>query len=313
MTYGSQQTFALVAKESTKGTAVSATKDLGIIREPTPSLSREIKEIQSIGAADVQQIETGINDPKWSGVFEFQNGRSLEMALGGVSHAQTSSDWKHTFTITDDLSTWTIDTNYDAAVDTVIRHIGSMLENLEIGCELNGVLTCTGTWRVMKTDSNASADSRVISTLVTLPHSLCHVDIGGSEAAEVQKFSITIENTVPPTDGFNSNIHQNLTRTAVKFKFKGTLGFNAKTFWELAQGGSSLATGTPAATTIKLYANNGVTLGSGRREFVLDLKSCQFDNFEKVVSVGDLVFANVAGTGLLNSCFSVDNISNSNW
>lgn len=313
MTYGSQQTFALAGKESVKGTAVSATKDVGIVREMTPSLSREIKEIQSIGAAAVQQIETGINDPKWTSVIEFQNGRILEMALGTVGHALTSSDTKHTFTIADDLSCWTIDSNYDASTDTLVRHIGSMLESLEMSIDLNGVLTATGNWRAFKTDSSSTADSRVISSLITFPHSLCHVDINGSEVAEVQKFSITIENKVVPTDGLNSNVHQNLTRTEVKFKFKGTLGFNAKTFWELAQGGASLATGTPSATTVKLYANNAVTLGSGRREFVLDLAACQFDNFEKVVAVGDLVFANVSGTGTLNSCFSVDNIAAASW
>lgn len=314
MTYGSQQSFLLVGKESTQGTGVTADKDLGIIKDLAPRLDRELKIVETVGAVEDQAILAGNSSVGFSSTIEFQHGRILEMALGTVAHAQTSSDWKHTFTInSSNLSTWTMDGSYDGSTDTKFRQLGNMIESLEIGIELNGNLTGNCTWKGLSTSSSATIGTKAISTLITFPHSLVTVEFDDVVVPEVQQFSVTIENTVVPVYGLGSTIAQGLNRTRTSFKFAGKLGFSSKSYLELAQGGATLAAGNPTAFAVELIASNGVTLGSGRRDFYIKLSNCVFNQFEKAVSVGDLVFCNVAGQGTLTECYSTDNISSASW
>jgi hypothetical protein len=60
-------------------------------------------------------------------------------------------------------------------------------------------------------------------------------------------------------------------------------------------------------------ADNGVALGSGKRQLYISLQSAFLEKFDKVSTVGNLTFVDVAGKGLINEMYSVDNISNVNW
>lgn len=313
MAYGSQQNYVLIGRESTKGTAVACTKDLGIINDPSIGLSREVIEVKGISSPQAQQIVSGMNDVKGNLTLTLQHGRILELALGGVAHANTGSDTTHTFTVTSDLPSSSLEYGLDGSTDTVATGAGIQVESLEIGIALNGLLTGSVAYRGMVTASTATAQSAVVSTLVAFPHSLCHVTLNGGEATEVQNASVTFENIIKPVGGISSNNPQGIVRTEVSVKVKAQLAFNSKTYWEKVQGGSSLATGVPTTDTFTLQAHNAVTLGSGRREITVTVNQLIYDTAEMVAAVGDLVFLNVSGTGILSACQSVDNITSANW
>ena len=68
----------------------------------------------------------------------------------------------------------------------------------------------------------------------------------------------------------------------------------------------------PAEFSAVFSADNGVTLGSGRREFYAQFAGASYEEVGKPVSVGDVVVASYKGnaTGLgTNKCFYVDNLS----
>jgi len=314
MSYSGVLNYLLVGKESAKGTAVSATKDLGLIRDPTSSMEREVKESMGISNIEAQQITTGMVTFKRGWTMELQHGRILEYALGSVAHAETTGDWKHTFSITDSHPTATLEGGHNSSTDTVWASAGNMLEGLEVSTSLNEVLLAKADWTGITGASSATASTAVVSTLVVFPQALCHVSINGSEATEVQNFSIKITKKVEATGGIASNLAQDINATELHFEFSGQLGFNNKTYQELFLGGTTpSATSDPTAYDILLNAHNGVTLGSGRREFYLELQNCQMKSFEEAASIGNITYVTIGGTGTLKSAFSVDNITSANW
>ena len=78
--------------------------------------------------------------------------------------------------------------------------------------------------------------------------------------------------------------------------------------------GSTTPQSQPTATGLEINANNGVTLGSGRREFNLQLTGVQYEEAGTPLTVGEVIFQNFTGTatGLgTNKCFVVDTVSSS--
>lgn len=315
MTYSSAMKYVLHGKESTWGTAVAATKDIGlIIQDVTTSIEREVTETNGISDIKTQKITTGVLSVSNSLSGDFQHGRGFEYVFGSVAHALTTSDTKHTFTIANNAPSCTLETGNDLTTDTTLTNAGMMIESAEFTVALNANFKVTYDFKGKTTTSSATGQAAVLSTLAVFPHALCSVKIGGSAATEVQNASISVKKTLSRSGGVSSNLYQQSHVTELKISFKATLGFQNKTYQELVLGGTTpSATGDPAVTTFELTGNNGVTLGSGRREFRIYLDNCTFSKFDEKTSVGGLTFIDVEGVGLLNECFTVDNIASASW
>jgi len=74
------------------------------------------------------------------------------------------------------------------------------------------------------------------------------------------------------------------------------------------------ATSTPTVDSMVFNANNGVTLGSGRRELNLELNGLSYDTSTKRTSIGGYVFLDLTGRATtIADTFSVDNIESGSW
>lgn len=315
MAYSTDQHYVLAGLESTKGTSVTPNKDLGIVIGDGIGLTREIKEIESISSVVTQQIVTGMVEVSGNMDVEVTNGRLLYMLLGGVAHDATDTpDIKHTFSVAD-LSTFTLGTGEDGSTDVTLDAAGSMLESVEFSIELNGVLTASTNFKGMDLESGTTAETAQISSLAVFPHSMSTLSIDSTTVDFVQSLSITITNTVVPLGGLGSNKAQDIRRTGLKVAFSGQMGFSAKTYQELAMGGTSLASGDPTSFSLDFKVSNGVAAGSGLREIQIAVDNCQNDSFEKVAAVGEYVFYNFSGVGILDAAntYSYDNITSANW
>lgn len=315
MSYPSTVAYLLIGKETTWGTAVTATKDCGLlVSDVTPNLEREIIESQSISSIETQSVDTGIADPSISIEGEFQHGRLFEFIIGAASHANISSDWKHTFAVSNDPGSMTAEKGNNSTADTQWITDGLICESAELSIELNGKLRLSSEWKGHSVSNGTTGKVAVISTLPVFPHALCEVKINTTAADEVQKASISINKVVEGAGGIGSNVYQQRHATELKFEFSAELGFSDTTFHQLSFGGTSLVTtGNPTSFEFEINADNGVTLGSGRREIVFALENCQSKGFQEATSIGGLTFVTISGSGTLKELYTVDNISDVNW
>lgn len=316
MTYPSTLKYLLIGEETTWGTATaSPNRDAGLlISDISDPLTREITETTGISAIETQKLTSGMVDVGLSISGDIQSGRMLYFTFGTVAHAQTTSDWKHTYTINDDPPSFTGERGNNSSTDTVLTHTGLLVESCELGIALNENLKISIDAKGKTTIPSTSASSAVISSLPVFPHALCTVKIAGTAATEVQNASIKINKIVERSGGISSNEYQQGHATEMKFEFDATLGFSDDTYQKIFLGGMSgssalITTSDPAGFEFELSATNGVTLGSGRREISVILDNCILNNFNEVTSVGGLTFIELSGNGTLKEAFSVDNIA----
>lgn len=326
MTYSSVSKYVLIGAETSgttgtaevsggswaSGTAGTATPDdVGlIITDVSENLSREIIESSGIGRIQVQKITSGMIDDGVSFEGDFQHGRLFKYIIGGETSVTTSADYTHTFGISQSPPAASIEVGNNLTTDTVLKHIGQLVESAELGIALNEKLKLKVTFKGKTSNSSSIASTAVISTLPVFPHALCQVKINTTAATEVQNATITITKTVERSGGVGSNIFQQGHGTSLKFEFAASLGFTSNTFQNLFLGGTS-ATGSSDPTTFEfeINANNGVALGSGRRAITLTLENCIHSTFDEVTAVGGLTFIDIAGSGTLKTLTTVDNIA----
>lgn len=314
MTYPGVSKTILIGTESSWGTGGTADKDVGLVQDVSDNLSRDVKESLGIGAIDTQKVTSGIVDIGASITVEFQHGRLLEYIIGSVGHQETTSDWKHTFTVSSTPPSFIMESANNLTTDTVLTGTGFLVESGELSIALNDTVKLKVDVKGKTTTSSTSAAVAVLSTLIVYPHALVDIKINNASATEVQNFSIKAVKKVERSGGMKSNLFQQGHGTELRFEFSGTLGFQDETFQELFLGGSTpSATSDPTVYDILFNATNGTTLGSGRREIYWELENCIMDKFDEVASIGNLIFVDISGKGTLKSCFSVDDISDTSW
>ena len=322
MTFSSAMKYALLASEgkwaegSAAGTA-NVDKDLGIvISDISNPINREVIESMGISSIQTQKVTTGIVDPGVEVEGDFQHGRLFKYLIGTDTPVETSGDFKHTFAVSNDPLSATIDVGNNSSTDVVMRNVGMIAESGELGIALNENLKLSTVFKGKTANSSTTAQTAVTSTLPTFPHATVAVKFNGVAATEVQNAKIAINKVVSRSGGISSNLYQQGHATELKFEYTANLGFKDDAFHNLFLTGTA-TTGTasptdgkdPASHTFALSATNGVTLGSGRREVSLTLANCQNSVFNEVTSVGGLTFIDLTGIGTLSELFTTDNIS----
>jgi len=304
--------YLLIGKETTWGTPVTADKDCGLlITSVTPGFEREIVSTQGLSSIEVQKITSGTVGSKLSLTGSLQHARLFDYILGEASHALTGSDTKHTFTIDNAPVSMTGETGINASTDIVSKLDGLLCESAEVNVGLNKDLTISSNWLGAGLTNSASASSSVISTLPVFPQALCNVEVNGVAATEVQSATISINKVINRVAGTGSVDYQQGHATSIKFSFSATLGFSDKTYHDLLMGGTT-PDGTPTAFDFEILCDNGVTLGSGRREFVLGLQNCM-GSWDQAMEVEGIIFVEISGEGTFKECYSVDNIAAASW
>jgi len=305
----------MIAKETIWGTAVAADKDVGlIVTESNNTFEREVMESLGLGQIDTQKITTGIFDPKLTVNGEFQNGRMLEFVFGTVTHAETTGDWKHTFTVNNAVPSATISSSFDLATDIDVTNAGMIVESCEITAELNGKLMTNYSLVGKTVATNTVSETFSQSALSVFPHAMITVTINNVAATICQSVGLTVAKTALRAGGLGSNLYQQAAGDEMKYEVTATLGFDDLEYHALMLGGTSpSATSDPTSFDFVIDAKNGVALGSGQRQLYLALENVQFKGFNEATSVGGITFVEVTGVGTFKSAHSVDNISDTNW
>ena len=313
MTYSSARRTILIGKETTWGTPVTPDKDVGLVQDTSHGQEVETTPTKGMGKIESQESWTQSSFGKGSLTIHAQNGRLLEYALGSVAHVETTSDWKHTFTISNNPPSMTIEIGNDDTTDTTSTGAGFLVENLEISQALNGILTFKSDIKGKQWATSASTSAVVVDTLNTFPQGYTTLNVNGTPATEVQEFSIKINKKVELSHGMGSSSHvpQQGKATEMTFEYSAKLGFDAKTYHDLMMGGTTPQS-APTKFDFEVDATNGTVLGSGRTEILFALENC-VGKWSEDASFGDLVFVTISGIGTFKEAYTVDDISDTNW
>lgn len=305
MAYSSPMKYVLIGKESAWGTGVTADKNVGLVMDVSDSGTREVTESMSMSSISAQAIKTHSRDDKLSMSLEYQHGRVLEYAFGTVAHDETTGDWKHTFTVSNNPPSATIETGNDLTTNTVLTHTGMMVEALEINTALDQNVELKVDWSGKTFTTGTTSTAAVISSISPLAQPDVNVTLGGETPLEVQELNIKVVKKVDKAHGLGSELAQSGKATELKYEWSAKLGFDSKVYHDM------FADNTPL--TLILDAHNGVTLGSGRIELKITLDNCSIKAFDETATVGNLTFIDISGVGLLNEIFTVDNIADTAW
>jgi hypothetical protein len=306
---GGKQSYALIGQEATKGTSVTADKDIGLVQTGSTEFTVNLRKVFGFGSSQMQAIPAGKFESSGSIEFIFQHGRMLEYIFGTVAHDETTTDWKHTFTVANVLPSFTLEDGYSATTDVTQTIAGVKLGSMKISAGLDSEVKCNVDWAGMKKPvTGETASSAVVSTLPVFSGNDCTLTIGDATATEVQSMEITINRATELLHGFGDDEAVDIATKEFSIDFTATLGFKkAEIDRLLAQ--------TDTGFNFVFNATNGVTLGSGRRELNISLEKCKYNSTPKTTSIGEWVYMDVSGHGFPNATgiYSVDNISNDNW
>jgi len=321
MGFTTKQSYLLAGKESVYGTAVTANKDMGLVQNFTPTDKNNLITSFNLGSRTPASIVAGKYEAAVDGEIQVNNGRIFEYIFGGVTHTQTSSDWKHAFTIASETPSFTTEMGIVGTSSYVWDWAGCKIANATVSIALNGILNVKFTGFAKNPTTGSTSQSYTPTGLAVLPFTTASVAVGaaGSETTlgEVQSFDLTINENAEAVFGLGSRLTQEAVAKNLTLDFTFVMAFqNMTEYTRFLGGGSTPATTDVTAFSLVFDANNGVTLGSGRREFYIQLSSVKYEETNNKMTVGETIYSEFRGsaTGLgSNGCFYVDNISNTNW
>lgn len=313
----------LVGEETSFGTAVTADKDLGLIQNFNPMQKRNHEKLYASGSREIQEIVEGNYEVNFDGEIILQHGRPIYYVMGSVSHAETTSDWKHTFDFGTSVPSLTIEDSHNMDTDAVFIYDGCKLDEATMSIEKNGQLKMSFSGQGQASDhSTASASSAVISTLPVLTYKHLSVSIGtaGSESSvgKVQSASLTFSNSLERIDAAGNITAQELNEGNIDITGEFTIIFEDMTEYDrfLGEAGDDTPQLSQTGYSLVINAHNGVTLGSGRREFYVQLSGVKYEEADKPVNVGESVVGtfkfNAEGLGT-NKAYYVDSVSSTNF
>lgn len=320
-TYDSTHGYILIGKETTQGTPVACTKDVGLVQNFAPNEVRNYTRIHSISQRNAVQLLAGQYDAKGTLETTLQHGRLLTYLFGTAAHVETTSDWKHTFSEADALSSMTLEDGYNASSDIVKTYSGGMISSATLSFDMSGALTMSADLLFHKPTTSTSASSAVISTLPVHPFSWMSLKTGadGSEVTNtgVMSGSITVVNNLEKLYGIGSVLPEEIMPGLRTYEFEFRMKFKDKVDYELFLGGTTpTATGGGSIPSLIFNSNNGIALGSGRREFNIDFSDAVYDAYDKPLKVGEVIYQTFRGMATKitpDNTWFVDSITSALW
>jgi hypothetical protein len=127
VSYKSGDNVVLISKETTWGTYVAATKDVGIVQSAPVNLKKTLTKQFGLGSSEMQALIQGKFEHSGSIEADLQHTRLLEFMFGTVAHDATDTpDIKHTFTFNETLPSFSLENAMNTTSDTVKKVEGCM-------------------------------------------------------------------------------------------------------------------------------------------------------------------------------------------
>lgn len=311
----------LIAKETTYADSTAATKDFGLVQNLTINPDSAIPEEMGAGQAAGIAVKGNVVNVKGSLEFELQHGRALEYALfgGTTTHVQSgvSADWTHTYAFGNSLPSFAAEVSWtDPAVKTY--YSGMLFSTSTIACTVNGILKMRGDILGQGVLDTGTATTAVVNTNAPMGGFESSLTIASSPVSYVQSWEVTVNRNSKAIFGMGNRKPKWAASQLANVTWKATIGLeNATQIGRLlGTAGTSITAVEPASFTNIFAATNGVTIGSGRREFSLTMAGCQVKDFSVNLTKGDFTLYDISGSGTINTascCYFVDQLTDVTW
>jgi len=278
--YSKAQSFLLVGVESSFNTPVSTTKDLGIITDYTSDATNNLIEIgPGVGNRELSAVEAGQFEASVAISGTLNSGALLELFFGQATDTATSTDYKHVFidddgseTVQDTVSSFTLSSNMNSSTDLTETLGGCIVNSVDLSIEVGSPINFTSEILAAGLDTGTTAGTEVNTTTRSLVYPEASLSVGdeGSESSvgQVQSFSIGYaQNATRVNAGLGARNTTCYALGTLGLTGEFTITFDSNAELEIFLGGTSESTGTFTKQGLIFQANNGVALGSGRREF----------------------------------------------
>lgn len=307
----------LFGLESSYGTGGTTNKDLGLIQNFTVAPEGTISEHHGQGQAKAVAVKNGLVTPKGTFELEYQHGRILEYAIfgGTTTHVPTSTDITHTLVWAETLPSLAWEASYEAGTtDIVQKGIGLVFGRTTINSTLDGVVKITGDWNAKTIDNSAtSVTAAVVNTAYPLGGFECSLSIGGTAVDFVQSWSLTHNPNTKTIHGEGSRVPSYISSHSRNVSFSARIGLSATTDINRFLGsGGTISTTEPASTAMIFAADNGITLGSGKRAITLNLSACYY-RYTVTAAKNDFVMYDIEGNGIIGASTCVDAVAGASW
>lgn len=309
----------LIKKESVFGTAVTPTRDIGLIETFGIDDNNNTLPVEASG----QRVAAELADGQYTAMLrcgmKYQHGRIFEYVFGGTTvHAETTSDWKHTFAVGTSLPSMTLGHSYNLSTDAVRTFNGVKVGNLTVEYALGQPIRIDWDGEAKSVDNSSTALTAVISSLKTLKSyhaSLVYgTDDSESTVGKLESARFNFRNQLVRVDGAGSRESAGICADTLLIDFEFTMAFDDITEYEHFLGGTSPAAGDITEKSLVFNANNGVTLGSGREEINIDLSVTKLVAHTESKQLRGKVMQTFRGQATtINDVFTVDSVSSSNW
>ena len=310
----------LVGKELTYGAIATPTLDLGLVTGGGIDADSAISESFGYGQANAVAVNSNVVHPKGSYELEIQHGRMLEFAVygGTTTHVQEAAtgDWTHTFVWSNTLPSFTAEGSAElGATDLGLKIKGLIFDNSDISLAVDGRLKMTSSWVGKDIDGSLSAaTAAVVDTGAPLRGFAGTLKLGGTAADYVQSWGITVNRNVKALDAQGQRTPAYAASNTTNVSWKATIGFSETTQLARLLGSSSAITAAqPAVFTAEFIADNGVTIGSGKRKFDMAMTGCQVKGWSKKYNIEGFEMYDITGSGLLGTTTFVDQITSTAW
>jgi hypothetical protein len=138
------QLQVLTVKETTWGSPLTVSKDLGRVTSATPTETRKIITSHGLGVRQPGSICTAEYDPKLSLKGEYVNGRPIAYALGNTwTESGTADPYTHTLKVqaaTDLPIPFTCEISQNGTNDMVRTYAGCVIDKLSLSQTLGGMI-----------------------------------------------------------------------------------------------------------------------------------------------------------------------------
>ena len=314
------QHHALLMKiETAFGTATVPSRDIGLIETFSFDETNNVTAIDASGSREVQELSDGQYSGTTKCGMKYQHGRIFEYVFGGTTvHAVSSSDIKHTFAVGTEVDSMSLGHSYNLTTDQLRIFNGLKVNSLSVEYALGAAIKINWDGVFKSVDNTTTALTAVISAIPTLKsyHASLSIGTDGAEAAvgQLESFRCNFKNNLTRVDGAGSRESTAICADTLLIDFEFTKAFDSIAEYTIFLGGATPATGDVTAKSLIFNANNGVSLGSGRREINIDLAVTKLATHgEQKVLRGKVMqtFRGMATT--INDMYTVDNITSATW
>ena len=294
---GLKNAYVLIGKETTWGTAVSPTKDVGIVTDANVTATNEVISSRGLSSRSLDLLQMGQFRFRLDITNQFQHGRWIEYALGTKASATGSDPYVHGFTEGDNLPSCTVEIGLDGTTDDAETYEGCMMNSYTLALDLGGVVTERAELMAETVVTSASAETAVTDTLPTLSSHVATFKTGtaASEVAVAQcrAFEWTVNNNLMPVDKFGSFLVQDLVEGPRDYSLRATLAFTdtneRSKFFAGVNSKTAPTTADFAGFSTVIEADDA----ANSRRITMTLTDCHYTEYGRPISVGGVILQEI--------------------